>query len=153
MDVTIHADGRHSDALQLAYPSSAEMPRLTVEKVQEGAHYLQMNGKLVFSRMRSPCMPESLMTLLNRNGLQPSDIDLLIPHQANLRIAEMVQKRLELRDDQVFNNIMHYGNTTAASIPLALDEAIAQDKIQPGGLLAFAAFGAGFTWGAALVRF
>lgn len=152
IDVTIHADGRHADALQLAYPSSAEMPRLTVEKVQEGAHYPQMNGKLVFKNAVTR-MPEALQTLLERHGLKPSDIDLLIPHQANLRIAEMVQKRLELTDDQVFNNIMHYGNTTAASIPLALDEAVAQGKISEGGLLAFAAFGAGFTWGAALVRF
>ena len=151
IDVTIHADGRFSDALQLAYPSSAEMPRLTVEKIQEGVHYPQMNGKLVFKNAVTK-MPEALMTLLARHELKTSDIDLLIPHQANLRIAEMVQKRLELSSEQVFNNIMHYGNTTAASIPLALDEAIAADKIQPGGLLAFAAFGAGFTWGAALVR-
>lgn len=152
IDVTLHADGRHSNALHLPYPSSAEMPRLTVEKVQQGFHYPQMNGKLVFKNAVVR-MPEALMTLLQRHNLTPSDIDLLIPHQANLRIAEMVQKRLELTDDQVFNNIMHYGNTTAASIPLALDEAIAAGKIKSGGLLAFAAFGAGFTWGAALIRF
>ena len=152
IDITIHADGRHAEALQLAYPSSAEMPRLTIEKVKEGAHYPQMNGKLVFKNAVTR-MPQALTALLERNTLKASDIDLLIPHQANLRIAEMVQKRLELRDDQVFNNIMSYGNTTAASIPLALDEAVAQGKIQSGGLLAFAAFGAGFTWGAALVRF
>ena len=152
MDVTIHADGRFSDALQLPYPSSAEMPRVTVEKIQEGAHYPQMNGKLVFKNAVTR-MPEALTTLLARHNLKTTDIDLLIPHQANLRIAEMVQKRLELSSEQVFNNIMHYGNTTAASIPLALDEAIAAGKIESGGLLAFAAFGAGFTWGAALVRF
>ncbi|MEM6733505.1 MAG: 3-oxoacyl-[acyl-carrier-protein] synthase III C-terminal domain-containing protein, partial [Myxococcota bacterium] len=98
-------------------------------------------------------MPEAVAEVLTRNELRPQDIDLLIPHQANLRISEMVQKRLELRDDQVFNNIQKYGNTTAASIPLALDEARKEGRVKDGSLVCLAAFGAGFTWGAALIRF
>jgi 3-oxoacyl-[acyl-carrier-protein] synthase-3 len=90
--------------------------------------------------------------VLSRTGHTTADIKVLVPHQANLRIAETVQKSLGLRDDQVFNNIQKYGNTTAASIPLALSEAIPALGVKRGDLLAFAAFGAGFTWGAALAR-
>ena len=90
---------------------------------------------------------------LAHNGLSPLDIDLLVPHQANLRISEMVQRRLELPDEKVVNNIQKYGNTTAASIPLALDEAMRAGRIQKGDLVCLAAFGAGFTWGSALIRF
>jgi len=89
---------------------------------------------------------------LKKNGYEPKDIDLLVPHQANLRISQMVQKLLGLSDDQVFNNIMYYGNTTAASIPIAMSEAWEQGKIKEGDLVCLAAFGSGFTWGSALVR-
>ena len=87
-----------------------------------------------------------------RKKITTADLKLLIPHQANLRISEMVQRRLELRDDQVFSNIQKYGNTTACSIPLALDEARKAGHVQEGDLIALTAFGAGFTWGAALIR-
>ena len=92
------------------------------------------------------------MEALSAHGYKPSDLKLLVPHQANLRISEMVQKRLELRDDQVFNNIQKYGNTTACSIPLALHEALLEGRLERGDLLCLAAFGAGFTWGSALIR-
>jgi 3-oxoacyl-[acyl-carrier-protein] synthase-3 len=97
-------------------------------------------------------MPEVLREALDQNGLAPTDLKLVVPHQANLRIAQMVQRALDLRDDQVFNNIERYGNTTAASIPLALAEAIETRGIQRGDLVGLCAFGAGFTWASALVR-
>ena len=89
---------------------------------------------------------------LKTNGLEASDIDMLIPHQANLRIAQFIQKKFRLSDDQVFNNIMHYGNTTAASIPIALTEAWEAGKIKEGDLVVLAAFGSGFTWGSVIIR-
>ena len=89
---------------------------------------------------------------LAANNLTSNDVDLLIPHQANLRISEYIQRKMNLRDDQVYNNIQRYGNTTAASIPIALSEAFAEGKVKPGDLLCMAAFGSGFTWGSAFVR-
>jgi 3-oxoacyl-[acyl-carrier-protein] synthase-3 len=97
-------------------------------------------------------MPDAVKLALQTNGLSTSDIKVLIPHQANLRISEMVQKQLKLRDDQVFNNIQRYGNTTAASIPIALDECVEAGRLERGDLLVMAAFGSGFTWGSAAVR-
>lgn len=92
------------------------------------------------------------MEALNKNGYSPSDINLLIPHQANLRISQFIQKTMHLRDDQVFNNIMKYGNTTAASVPIALSEAWQEGKVKEGDLICLAAFGSGFTWASALIR-
>jgi 3-oxoacyl-[acyl-carrier-protein] synthase-3 len=151
LSVHLHADGRFADDLHCAYPSSAEMPRLTPERLATGVQFPKMSGKAVFKHAVTR-MPEVVLEALGKNGLGPSDLKLFIPHQANLRISEMVQRRLELRDDQVFNNIMRYGNTTAASIPLALDQARHEGRVQAGDLVCLAAFGAGFTWGAALVR-
>jgi len=154
LSVHLHADGRYAEELQVAQPSSAAYPRLTAEKYanERDAFFPHMNGRNVFKHA-STRMPEVVMEALDKNGVKPSDLALFIPHQANLRISEMVQRRLELRDDQVFNNIMHYGNTTAASIPLALDEARKAGRIKAGDLVCLAAFGSGFTWGAALIRF
>jgi 3-oxoacyl-[acyl-carrier-protein] synthase-3 len=92
------------------------------------------------------------MEALHKNGCQPSDIKMLIPHQANLRISQFVQQKLKLRDDQVFNNIQHYGNTTAASVPIALCEAWESGHIKNGDLVCLAAFGSGFTWASALLK-
>jgi 3-oxoacyl-[acyl-carrier-protein] synthase-3 len=89
---------------------------------------------------------------LAKNGLQPGDIDLLVPHQANLRISQFIQKKFALGNDQVFNNIMKYGNTTAASIPIALTEAWESGKVKEGDLVILAAFGSGFTWGSVIIR-
>jgi 3-oxoacyl-[acyl-carrier-protein] synthase-3 len=96
--------------------------------------------------------PEVIMAALNKSGYTTQDLTMLIPHQANLRISQFVQKRLKLRDDQVFNNIQKYGNTTAASIPIALSEAWEEGKIKRGDLVCLAAFGSGFTWASALMK-
>jgi len=110
-----------------------------------------MEGKEVFKHA-STRMPESVQRALAANGLAAKDIKVLIPHQANLRISEMVRRQLDLRDDQVYNNIQRYGNTTAGSIPIALDECVRAGKLGRGDLLMLAAFGSGFTWGSAAVR-
>ena len=113
--------------------------------------YPNMNGPLVF-KWAVQKFPAVIKEALAKTGLDASSIDMLIPHQANLRIAQFVQKVLGLSDDQVFNNIQKYGNTTAASIPIALCEARDQGKIKAGDLVCLAAFGSGFTWGSALIR-
>jgi 3-oxoacyl-[acyl-carrier-protein] synthase-3 len=110
-----------------------------------------MDGPAVFKKAIIK-FPEVIMEALKKNGLQTSDIKVLVPHQANLRIAQYVQHQLKLRDDQVYNNIERYGNTTAASIPIALCEAWEEGKIKAGDLVCLAAFGSGFTWGSALIR-
>ena len=97
-------------------------------------------------------MPESVEAALAKAGVAPADLTLLIPHQANLRISELVQRRLGLRDDQVFNNIERFGNTTAATIPIALDECLRAKRLTRGDLVAFTAFGAGFLWGSVVLR-
>jgi 3-oxoacyl-[acyl-carrier-protein] synthase-3 len=110
-----------------------------------------MDGPAVFKKAVEK-FPEVILEALRANGLQGSDLRLLIPHQANLRISQFVQKKLSLRDDQVYNNIQKYGNTTAASVPIALCEAWEEGKIKEGDLICLAAFGSGFTWGSALLR-
>ena len=96
--------------------------------------------------------PEVILEALHKNGFGPQDLKLLVPHQANLRISQFVQQKMGLRNDQVCNNIERYGNTTAASIPLALCEAWQDGKIQEGDLVCLAAFGSGFTWGSVLLK-
>ncbi len=110
-----------------------------------------MDGPSVFKKAVVK-FPEVIMEALNKNGYKPSDLNLLIPHQANLRISQFVQQKLGLRDDQVYNNIQQYGNTTAASVPIALCEAWEKGKVKEGDLICLAAFGSGFTWASALLR-
>jgi 3-oxoacyl-[acyl-carrier-protein] synthase-3 len=110
-----------------------------------------MNGQLVFKNAVVR-FSEVIHEALKANGLESTDIDMLVPHQANLRIAQFVQKKFGLSDDQVYNNIMRYGNTTAASIPIALCEAWEEGKIKEGDHVMLAAFGSGFTWGSALMK-
>jgi 3-oxoacyl-[acyl-carrier-protein] synthase-3 len=110
-----------------------------------------MDGPSVFKKAVVK-FPEVIMEALNKNGYKPSDIKVLIPHQANLRIAEFVQKKLGLKDEQVHNNIQKFGNTTAASVPIALCEAWQEGKIKEGDLVCLAAFGSGFTWASALLK-
>ena len=110
-----------------------------------------MNGQLVFKNAVVR-FSQVIQEALQKNGKDTADIDLFIPHQANLRIAQFVQKKFGLRDNQVYNNIMRYGNTTAASIPIALHEAIEAGKVREGDLVVLTAFGAGLTWGANLIR-
>ncbi len=151
IDVEIHADGSGAKELWLEAPASAYMPRITPEMIDNRSIFPSMNGKQVF-RWATSKMPEVAMSVLERNGVSTDDIALLVPHQANRRINEMVAHKLKLPPEKVMHNIMYYGNTTAASIPLALSEAIEQDRAKKGDLILFAAFGSGFTWGAALVR-
>ncbi len=124
------------------------MSHAMIDKAQ---NYPNMDGQAVFKKAVVK-FPEVIMEALQKNNLQTSDINMLIPHQANLRIAQFVQQKLQLRDDQVFNNIDKFGNTTAASIPIALCEAWEAGKIKEDDLVCLAAFGSGFTWGSVLLR-
>lgn len=119
--------------------------------IQEGLIFPNMDGQFVF-KLAVQKFPEVILEALKELNLQAKDIDMLIPHQANLRISQFVQKILRLRDDQVWNNIQKYGNTTAASIPIALSEAVQAGAVKQGSLVCLAAFGSGFTWGSALIR-
>ncbi len=124
------------------------MSHAMIDKAQ---NFPFMDGPSVFKKAVVK-FPEVILEALEANGLRPSDISVLIPHQANLRISQFVQQKLKLRDDQVYNNIQRYGNTTAASVPIALCEAWQEGKIREGDLVCLAAFGSGFTWASALIR-
>ncbi|HKV75320.1 MAG TPA: beta-ketoacyl-ACP synthase III [Gemmatimonadales bacterium] len=147
----LQSDGRHAELLWVDKPGSKYHPRISAEQVAENRHYLDMDGKEVY-RHATSCMPSSVRRVLEKIGHTPAQIDLLLPHQANLRISEAVQKDLGLRDDQVYNNIQRYGNTTAATIPLLLDECVRGGRVKEGQLLVMTAFGSGFAWGSAAVR-
>jgi 3-oxoacyl-[acyl-carrier-protein] synthase-3 len=148
----MHSEGKYLKELWLESPASnAGYPRINREVLDEGKQFLKMNGKEVF-RHAVTRFPEVINEALEANNLTSENIDLLIPHQANLRITQMVQKRLSLRNEQVFSNIHKYGNTTAATIPIALAEAFNEGKIKDGDLLVLAAFGAGFTWASAIMK-
>jgi 3-oxoacyl-[acyl-carrier-protein] synthase-3 len=168
----LHADGTHAEKLAFINPGSHggyhfdKMGEsvdfgfgdeefggifLTQNMLDEAQIFPNMEGQFVF-KMAVQKFPEVIKEALTEVGLTAADINMLIPHQANLRIAQFVQKTLRLRDDQVWNNIQKYGNTTAASVPIALCEAWEAGKIQRGDLVCLAAFGSGFTWGSALIR-
>lgn len=149
----LHAEGKFAEKLWLEEPGTRRFPRLTNEMLdaEDPGVFPHMEGRYVF-RHAVTRFPEVIKEALDANGLAVGDISLLIPHQANLRISQMVASSLELTDQQVFNNIDRYGNTTAASIPLALYEALEQGRLKEGDLLCLAAFGAGFTWASALLR-
>ncbi len=147
----IHSDGEFAQELMLEHPGSNRKQRITAEMIENGELLPTMNGRLVFKHAIVR-FPEVINEALAHNNLTIADLDMLIPHQANLRIAEYVQQDLGLRKEQVYNNIQKYGNTTAASIPIAFSEALLEGKVKEGDLVCFAAFGSGFTWGSALVR-
>ncbi|MBT6235908.1 ketoacyl-ACP synthase III [Bacteroidia bacterium] len=149
----LHAQGEYAEELALIGPSTKRwVPEIFNGKgLEDEAIYPYMNGTFVFKHAVTR-FPQVIGEALEKNGHQSTDIDLLIPHQANLRISQFVQKKMQLRDDQVFNNIQKYGNTTAASIPIALAEAKQAGKVKEGDLICLAAFGSGFTWASALIR-
>ncbi len=147
----LFADGRHAEKLWVDAPGLAHDPYVSEELLAAGKHRAVMDGREVF-KYASVLMPQAVELALRAEGLTAADVKLLVPHQANLRIIEMVQKSLGLADQQVYVNIQKYGNTTAASIPIALDEALAEGRLGRGDLLLFAAFGSGFTWGSAAIR-
>lgn len=147
----LHADGDYAEELYVKDPGSSRKVRLSQELIEGPTFNLTMNGNAVFKHAVVR-FSEVINEALKHNGLSKEDIDLLVPHQANLRISNFVQKQMSLPDEKVFNNIMHYGNTTAASIPIALSEAWEKGKINEGDLICLAAFGSGFTWASALIR-
>lgn len=149
--VRIHADGRHAEKLWMEAPASAYDPLISADYVEKRMTYPTMEGREVFKHA-TVRMPEAVDEVLEATGHSIEDVDLVIPHQANLRISQAVQKRLGLPDEKVYSNIQRYGNTTAASIPIALHEAVEEGRVGPGSLVCLTAFGSGFTWGAALIR-
>lgn len=164
----LHSDGSEAEMLSMLNPGfhagkydASKRPAepqqpyggmfLPKEVVENEDIYPHMDGQGVFKKAVVK-FPEVIMEALNANGYKPSDLKLLVPHQANLRISHFVQQKLGLRDDQVCNNIHKYGNTTAASVPIALCEAWEEGRIKDGDLICLAAFGSGFTWGSALLK-
>ena len=149
----LHSEGRHAKELALLGPNTSHwVPEIIAENNPDDlSYYPVMNGNFVFKHAVTR-FQEVIEEALHANNYKASDISMLIPHQANLRISQFVQKKLGLSDDQVYNNIQRYGNTTAASIPIALSEAWEEGKVSEGDLVCLAAFGSGFTWGSALLR-
>ncbi len=164
----LHSDGESAEILAMYNPGThanhwaeknyasftdAEIGEMFMshEMIDSAQNFPNMDGPAVFKKAVVK-FPEVIMEALLANGLQPQDINMLIPHQANLRIAQFVQQKLGLNDNQVYNNIQKYGNTTAASVPIALCEAWQDGKIKNGDLVCLAAFGSGFTWASALLR-
>ena len=150
----LHSEGQHAEELSLIAPGMGT--RWITDIIKENdpndqSYYPHMNGQFVFKNAVVR-FSEVIMEGLMANGLSKEDIDLLVPHQANLRISQFIQRKFGLSDDQVFNNIMKYGNTTAASIPIALTEAWEQGKVKEGDLVVLAAFGSGFTWGSVIIK-
>ena len=164
----LHSDGESAEILAMYNPGThanhwTNEPVADFDKAEIGQMFLShaiidkaqvfpnMDGQAVFKKAIIK-FPEVIMESLSVNGYSTADIKVLIPHQANLRIAQFVQQKLKLRDDQVYNNIQKYGNTTAASIPIALCEAWEEGRIKEGDLVCLAAFGSGFTWASALMK-
>lgn len=149
----LHSDGRFAEELYVKDPGSSRphAERQPDQILDTTSFKVVMNGNQVFKHAVVRFM-EVIQEALDANHLKKEDINMLVPHQANLRISQYIQEKLSLRDDQVFNNIMHYGNTTAASIPIALSEAWGQGRIKENDVICLAAFGSGFTWASALMR-
>jgi 3-oxoacyl-[acyl-carrier-protein] synthase-3 len=149
----LHSEGRHARELVLEGPSTQRwVPEiLEANNPDDISYYPYMNGQFVFKHAITR-FSEAIVEGLQANNLEKEDIDMLIPHQANLRIAQFIQKKFQLSDDKVYNNIMKYGNTTAASVIIALTEAWELGKIKDNDLVVLAAFGSGFTWGSVIIR-
>jgi 3-oxoacyl-[acyl-carrier-protein] synthase III len=149
----LHSDGRFAEELYVKDPGSSrpQKERQPEQFLDTTGFKVHMNGNLVFKHAVVRFM-EVINEALAANNMKKEDIDLLVPHQANLRISQYVQEKLGLPDTKIYNNIMRYGNTTAASIPIAMSEAWAEGKIKENDLICLAAFGSGFTWASALIR-
>jgi 3-oxoacyl-[acyl-carrier-protein] synthase-3 len=162
----LHSDGESAECLAMYNPGThanhwgnyasfdkAEMANMFFSHamIDKAQIFPFMDGPAVFKKALVK-FPEVIMEALEANGYGPADLNLLVPHQANLRISQFVQQKLRLRDDQIYNNIQRYGNTTAASIPIALCEAWQEGKVKEGDLVCLAAFGSGFTWASALLH-
>ena len=151
LSTRLYTDGEHVEDLWCEYPSSKEHPRLSPEAVAEGRHLPRMNGRIVFKHAAQR-VSDAVQVELEKNGLTVDDLALMVPHQANLRILEKIADSVKLPREKMMVNLDRYGNTTAASIPLALDEAKKQGRVKAGDLICLAAFGAGFAWGASILR-
>jgi len=147
----LHADGAFADILRLEMFDISQKPCLTHEMLDRGSLWPKMKGKEVF-RVAVTKIPEVIEEALNASNLKVEDVDLFIPHQANLRINQFAAAKLGVAEEKFFSNIQRYGNTTAASLPIALSEALEQGLIKEGSVVMFVAFGAGFTWGASVMR-
>ncbi len=148
----IHADGSEAEILWLISPASKNEPWVTIEDLEEGLHFPRMQGRRVFKHAVTR-MPQAIMEGLHKNGLTLDDIDMVIPHQANLRINQYVGKMIGLPPEKMHNNIEKLGNTTAATIPLCMLDAVNLGKIKKGDLVCLVAFGAGLTWGSVFLRY
>jgi 3-oxoacyl-[acyl-carrier-protein] synthase-3 len=147
----LYSDGRFASQLWMEKPCPADNPTFQKVFFEQGKFYPRMDGRHVFVNACER-MPEAVRAGLEHNGLTVEDVDALIPHQANDRISQMVAKGLRIPVEKVVRNIDRLGNTTAASIPIALDEAVRDGRIRPGHLVVLTAFGSGYTWGSALIR-
>jgi 3-oxoacyl-[acyl-carrier-protein] synthase-3 len=150
----LHSEGQYAEELSLIAPGMGKRWVTDILKdndPNDESYYPYMNGQFVFKNAIQR-FSEVIMEGLTANNLKSTDIDMLIPHQANLRISQFIQKKFGLPDERVYNNIMKYGNTTAASIPIALTEAWEDGRIKEGDLVVLAAFGSGFTWGSVIIR-
>lgn len=145
----VHSDGTLADMLKL--PGGGSLHPASHETIDAGYHFLKMNGNSVF-KSAVKCMAEVVAGALKDAGLNQDDVDLFIPHQANIRIIEATAKKLKFPMEKVFVNVDKYGNTSAASVPIALDEAVRSGRVKAGDVISVVAFGAGFTWGSAVFR-
>jgi 3-oxoacyl-[acyl-carrier-protein] synthase-3 len=148
----LHAQGEYAASLMLEAPASRERPRISEKMMAEGRHYPTMDGKTIF-KLAVRRLPEIAKEVMARAGLSKDDIDLYIPHQANMRINQFFQQAMGLSDEKIFHNIQRYGNTTAGTIPICLDEALEMNLLGPGSTVLFLGLGAGVTWGAVIHRF
>jgi 3-oxoacyl-[acyl-carrier-protein] synthase-3 len=151
LSVHIHAQGEHARRLWVEAPGSSLSPRISHEILDEGRHFPKMDGRFVFKHAVTR-MPESIHEALQAGGCAIGDVDLFLFHQANLRINEAVAGHLGIPAEKTYNNIQIYGNCSAASIPMCLDECVRSGRTQPGDLICMSGFGSGFTWGSALLR-
>ncbi len=147
----VYAEGAHRDLLKIEAPSTRQSPMISPASIAEGTHYPKMEGRQVFKHAVTR-MPEAVATALKHNGMTPDDVDLYLFHQANLRINEAVMKQLEQPLAKTYNNIERYGNCSAASIPMCLDEVVRSGRVKAGDQICMASFGAGFMWASAMMR-
>ncbi len=148
----LHSQGKYADKLIVESPSIKHwVPEILASKEEDISYFPYMDGTFVFKNAVVR-FSEVIMEALETNHMGPTDIDLFIPHQANLRISQFIQQKFKLKDEQVYNNIMNYGNTTAASIVIALSEAWEKGRVKENDIVLLAAFGSGFTWGSVLIR-
>jgi len=148
---SLHAQGEYAESLMTELPASRLNPRITEDGMKDRQHYPKMDGSRIF-KLAVKRLPEVTIAALEKAGLAVDDIDMIFPHQANLRINQFYQKALELPDEKMFNNIQRYGNTTAGTIPISLDEAFEQNLLKKNATIVFSGLGAGVTWGAVIYR-